>query len=64
MEGAAPRRPTYHGAHGAHPFREQVAGLPQDPESVGFAAVIEWINSAVARPEDWPGRPVRFAPVS
>ena len=36
--------------------------LRHDPESLGFAAVIEWINAAVARPEDWAGQPRRFAP--
>lgn len=36
--------------------------LRHDPESLGYAAVIEWINPAVARPEDWAGQPRRFAP--
>lgn len=27
--------------------------LPHDPESLGYAAVIEWINDAVAKPEDY-----------
>jgi GNAT superfamily N-acetyltransferase len=27
--------------------------LRHDPESLGFAAVIEWINEAVAKPEDY-----------
>lgn len=34
--------------------------LRHDPESLGHAAVIEWINSAVARPEDYWGRDPRF----
>jgi ribosomal protein S18 acetylase RimI-like enzyme len=38
--------------------------LRHDPESLGYAAVIEWINEAVARPEDWAGQPPRFAPRS
>ena len=40
-----------------------VAGyLRHDPESLGYAAVIELVNAAVARPEDWAGQPARFAP--
>ena len=35
--------------------------LRRDPESLGFAAVIEWINAAVARPEDYAGQDPRFA---
>jgi len=31
-----------------------------DPESLGFAAIIEWINHQVARPEDYAGRDPRF----
>lgn len=31
-----------------------------DPESLGYAAVIEWINHAVAKPEDCAGRDPRF----
>ena len=27
--------------------------LRHDPESRGWAAVIEWVNAAVAKPEDW-----------
>jgi GNAT superfamily N-acetyltransferase len=34
--------------------------LRHDPESLGYAAVIEWINSQVARPEDYAGRNPRF----
>jgi ribosomal protein S18 acetylase RimI-like enzyme len=30
--------------------------LPGDPESLGWAAVIEWINHEVAKPRDWAGR--------
>lgn len=36
--------------------------LRHDPESLGYAAVIEWINAAVARPEDWAGQPPSYAP--
>lgn len=35
--------------------------LRNDPASLGCAAVIEWINSRVARPEDYAGRDIRFA---
>lgn len=35
--------------------------LRNDPDSLGFAAVIEWLNPDVARPEDSAGRDPRFA---
>ena len=34
--------------------------LRHDPESLGYAAVIEWINLAVARPEDFAGRDPKY----
>jgi hypothetical protein len=34
--------------------------LRHDPESLGHAAVIEWLNPQVARPEDAAGRDPRF----
>lgn len=34
--------------------------LRNDPESGGYAALIEWINKKVAREEDYRGQPVRF----
>ncbi len=34
--------------------------LRHDPESLGYAAVIEWMNERVARPEDYAGRNPRF----
>lgn len=34
--------------------------LRHDPESLGYAAVIEWLNAKVARPEDYAARPKRF----
>jgi GNAT superfamily N-acetyltransferase len=34
--------------------------LRHDPDSLGFAAVIEWINHDVARRRDFAGRPSRF----
>ena len=38
-----------------------VAGyLHSDPESLGSAAVIEWLNPKVAKPEDYSSRNPRF----
>jgi GNAT superfamily N-acetyltransferase len=34
--------------------------LAHDPESLGFAAVIEWLNPEVARPEDYAAGDPRF----
>lgn len=34
--------------------------LHYDPDSRGYAAVIEWINQIVAKPEDYAGRDPRF----
>ena len=34
--------------------------LRHDPESLGYAAVIEWLNPEVAKPEDSAGRDPRF----
>lgn len=34
--------------------------LRQDPESLGYAAVIEWLNTQVARPEDYASRNPKF----
>jgi len=36
--------------------------LLHDPDSLGYAAVIEWINDKVARPEDYAHRNPRFLP--
>lgn len=36
--------------------------LRHDPESLGHAAVIEWINELVAKPEDYAGRSKTFEP--
>ncbi|MGM0576199.1 MAG: GNAT family N-acetyltransferase [Myxococcota bacterium] len=35
---------------------------PDDPDSLGHAAVIEWLNDEVATPEDAAGRDPRFEP--
>jgi predicted N-acetyltransferase YhbS len=37
--------------------------LIHDPESLGYAAVIEWLNPLVAKPEDSEGRDPRFRKV-
>jgi hypothetical protein len=34
--------------------------LTDDPESMGYAAVIEWLNPELIRPEHIAGRPTRF----
>ncbi len=47
--------------HGFHVMGVVSGYLQHDPESLGFAAVIEWINSEVARPEDYAGQDPRFA---
>ena len=40
--------------HGFHVLAVAKDYLHHDPESQGYAAVIEWINRLVARPEDYP----------
>ena len=40
--------------HGFHVLAVAPDYLHHDPESLGFAAVIEWINRLAARPEDFP----------
>ncbi len=46
--------------HGFHVLAVVPGYLRHDPESLGYAAVIEWINPAVAKPEDYAGRDARF----
>ena len=36
--------------------------LPGDAESLGFAAVIEWLNPDVATPQDYAAQPERYRP--
>jgi hypothetical protein len=36
--------------------------LKHDPESQGFAALIEWLNPAIATPADYAAQPERFRP--
>ncbi len=38
--------------------------LRHDPESLGHAAVIEWLNRQIASPADEAGRDPRFLPLS
>jgi len=38
--------------------------LPGDPESLGYVAVIEWINEQVATPSDYGARDPKFDPTS
>lgn len=35
--------------------------LANDRESLGYAALIEWINLRAAKPDDYAGRPIEFA---
>jgi GNAT superfamily N-acetyltransferase len=37
--------------------------LPEDPDSLGYAAVIEWINKLVAKPADYAGRDATLASI-
>jgi GNAT superfamily N-acetyltransferase len=46
--------------HGFHVLTVAPDYLHQDPESLGFAAVIEWVNRLVARPEDYPAARYRL----
>ena len=36
--------------------------LPGDPESLGYGAIIEWINTKVAIPSDYGARDPKFDP--
>jgi GNAT superfamily N-acetyltransferase len=47
--------------HGFHVLAVVTGYLAHDPESLGYAAVIEWINERVAKPEDYASRNPRFA---
>lgn len=38
--------------------------LRHDPESLGHAAVIEWLNPAVATAEDYRSRPAKYLPLA
>jgi GNAT superfamily N-acetyltransferase len=47
-------------AQGFHVMAVVEGYLRHDPESLGYAAVIEWINAAVAKPSDWAHRDPKF----
>jgi len=47
---------------GFHVLAVVPAYLRHDPESLGFAAIIEWINVAIAKQEDYAGRDPRYVP--
>lgn len=47
-------------AQGFHVMAVVKGYLRHDPESLGYAAVIEWINAAVAKPSDWAHRDPKF----
>jgi GNAT superfamily N-acetyltransferase len=55
---------TFQLKHGFHVLGVVSGYLHFDPESRGFAAIIEWINQQVAKPEDYAGRDPRFFPFS
>jgi len=46
--------------HGFHVMGVVSGYLLHDPESLGYAAVIEWINSEVATPADYAGQDPRY----
>jgi GNAT superfamily N-acetyltransferase len=46
--------------HGFHVLAVVPGYLAHDPESLGYAALIEWLNPLLARPDDYAGRPARF----
>lgn len=46
--------------HGFHVIGVVSGYLRHDPESLGHAAIIEWINAKVAKPEDYRDRAPRF----
>jgi GNAT superfamily N-acetyltransferase len=58
-----PRDPTlsFQLKQGFHVLAVAPNYLRHDPESLGYAAIIEWINQRVAQPEDDAGRDLRFA---
>jgi GNAT superfamily N-acetyltransferase len=47
-------------AQGFHVMAVVKGYLRNDPESLGYAAVIEWINAAIAKPSDWAHRDPKF----
>lgn len=55
---------TFQLRHGFHVIAVVGGYLRHDAESLGWAAVIEWLNPDTARPEDWAGWPARFRPAA
>jgi GNAT superfamily N-acetyltransferase len=55
---------TFQLRQGFHVLAVVESYLRHDPESRGYAAVIEWLNPKVARPEHYRGRDPRFLPPS
>jgi GNAT superfamily N-acetyltransferase len=51
---------TFQLRHGFEVIAVVSGYLRHDPESLGYAAVIEWLNKKVARPEDYAAQPTRF----
>jgi GNAT superfamily N-acetyltransferase len=51
---------TFQLRHGFEVIAVVSGYLRHDPESLGYAAVIEWLNKKVARPEDFAAQPARF----
>lgn len=46
--------------HGFRPIAVVSEYLRNDPESLGYAAIIEWLNPEVAKPQDYAERDPRF----
>lgn len=53
---------TFQLKQGFQVFAVVASYLRHDPESLGYAALIEWLNPEEARPEDAAGRDPRYAP--
>lgn len=51
---------TFQLRHGFEVIAVVSGYLRHDPESLGYAAVIEWLNETVARPEDYAAQPDAF----
>ncbi len=51
---------TFQLRHGFEVIRVVHGYLRNDPESLGYAAVIEWLNAAIAKPEDYARRSTKF----
>lgn len=58
----ADRTLTFQLRQGFHVIAVVGGYLQYDAESLGYAAVIEWVNSQIAKPEDYAHRSARFQP--